>query len=541
MYRLTALACLSLGLGPALVAQKPLPTDRQAGAAAVTDADLREWLGTLASPEFEGRGTGQEGFRKAAQYVRAQFQALGLEPGAADGSYWQRVPWGAVTPDREATQLVVSRGGQTTVRLDGTALSGRVSGPLQATGGITVLVVSNQEESGIADLDLTGRIALIYLRPAAAAGNRGGTPTGNRGRRGGRQGGRRGGGATRFLREATDAGAAIALAVQETPGQGLTGSSGSRAGGRAPTNQISIARADLERILAVATVETSILAGDQLRTDLTGLIAELNLVTEGEFLPAWNVIGILPGTDPQLKDEYVVIGSHLDHNGIRNGTIYPGADDDASGSAGVIAVAKAFVNNPIKPRRSILFVEFCGEENGLIGSGYFADNPPIPLSSIVGELQMDMIGRNEEFRDREGNVTESADDNTNTLHLIGTEKLSKDLHALALARNELAGFDLEFDEEDVFFRSDHANFAKYGVPIAFFFTGFHPDYHQPTDTYEKINYEKLGRITTYVYDIAFELAQSDTRPLIDPELWEANRVRLRSPVDKPAAPMRDGK
>ncbi len=396
---------------------------------------------------------------------------------------------------------------------------------------------------------LTGRIALVYLHPDATGARGAGVRLSARGsgnRRAGRGGqrgrGRRGANPARLLTEARNAGAVVALSVSQSAGEGLTGSSGARTGGRGTgPAQLSMARADLERILAVAGEDAAILDGDQLRVDLSGLTAELTLVTEGALLPAWNVVGILPGSDPILKDEYVVIGSHLDHNGIRNGTIYPGADDDASGSAGVIAVAKAFVSNPIKPRRSILFVEFCGEENGLIGSGYFADNPPIPLSSIVGELQMDMIGRNEEFRDREGNVTESADDNTNSLHLIGTEKLSKDLHALALARNELAGFDLEFDEEDVFFRSDHANFAKYGVPIAFFFTGFHPDYHRPTDTYEKINYEKLGRITNYVYDIAFELAQSDTRPLIDPELWEANRVRMRSPVDKPAAPMRDGK
>ncbi len=258
------------------------------------------------------------------------------------------------------------------------------------------------------------------------------------------------------------------------------------------------------------------------------------------MLPAWNVVGILPGSDPILKDEYVVIGSHLDHNGIRGGTIYPGADDDASGSAGVMALAKAFASNPIKPMRSILFVTFCGEENGLIGSGYFADNSPIPLSSIVGELQMDMIGRNEESRGRSGNPGESADDNVNSLHLIGTEKLSMDLHQLCMSRNEdFAGFDLEFDEEDVFFRSDHANFAKYGVPIAFFFTGFHPDYHRPSDTADKINYPKLKRVVDYVYDIGFELAQSSSRPLIDPELWEANKSRLRSPVEKPAAPLRE--
>jgi hypothetical protein len=152
---------------------------------------------------------------------------------------------------------------------------------------------------------------------------------------------------------------------------------------------------------------------------------------------------------------------------------------------------------------------------------------------------MDMIGRDEEEA-RDGgrlvNVGETAEQNRNSLHLVGTEKLAPALHALCLARNELAGFDLEFDQESLFGRSDHANFARHGVPIAFFFTGLHKDYHQPTDTPDKIHYEKLLRVATYVYDLAFELGVQDTRPMIEPKLWETFRGKAGKD-GKPAAPM----
>ncbi|MBZ0153738.1 MAG: M20/M25/M40 family metallo-hydrolase, partial [Planctomycetes bacterium] len=256
--------------------------------------------------------------------------------------------------------------------------------------------------------------------------------------------------------------------------------------------------------------------------------------------PAMNVFAVLPGSDPKLRDEYVVLGSHLDHLGTGADAWYPGADDDASGTTGVMAVARMFATNAVRPRRSVLFVCFSGEESGLIGSAWFTKNSPIPLSSIVAELQMDMIGRDEEEAQdgpRRVNRGESAEQNRNSLHLVGTQKLSPALHALCLAKNTTAGFELEYDMEDMFLRSDHANFAAQGVPIAFFFTGLHRDYHQPTDTPDKIHYEKLLRVATYVYDLAFELANQDARPTIDPELWAKFRKQNRGVPEQPAAPL----
>jgi Zn-dependent M28 family amino/carboxypeptidase len=265
-------------------------------------------------------------------------------------------------------------------------------------------------------------------------------------------------------------------------------------------------------------------------------------VTVGEGPgPAMNVFAVLPGSDPRLRDEYVVIGSHLDHLGKRGNTILFGADDDASGTTGVMAVARMFAQNPVKPARSILFVCFSGEESGLRGSAHFANDCPIPLSSMVAELQMDMIGRDEEESVEDRGSGEKAEDNRNSLHLVGTKKLSPALHELCLRKNEAAQFDLEYDHEGMFGRSDHANFARKGVPVAFFFTGLHRDYHQPTDTPDKIHYEKLLRVATYVYDIAFDLATQAQRPLIDPQLWSSFRAANNNRVpETPAAPLQPG-
>jgi Zn-dependent M28 family amino/carboxypeptidase len=205
-----------------------------------------------------------------------------------------------------------------------------------------------------------------------------------------------------------------------------------------------------------------------------------------------------------------------------------------------MAVAQMFAKNDVRPARSVLFVCFAGEESGLIGSRYFADNCPIPLSSIVSELQMDMIGRDEE-ENAEGNKGEKAEDNRNSLHLIGTEKLAPMLHEICLQKNETAGFDLEYDQEGMFSRSDHANFARMGVPIAFFFTGLHRDYHQPSDTPDKIHFEKLLRVATYVYDIGFDLAAAEGRPLVDEKLWKRYRGKGSQEPAAPIAPAGAGR
>lgn len=525
---LSVASALLVLVGSVLAAQAPpLPSDRASGAAAVNVEQCMEWLGTLASPEFEGRGTGQEGFKKAAEFVRDRFAELGLTPAGDQETYFQSVPWTVAKIDAAAASVTFTGADGTKVVVPGTRLEGQLGQSLTASGPAVLVVVdpaaaarSREPDPAIAKADLEGKVVLLHVQgseePARARG---------RGMMA----------AFRVTEQLRDKGPAAVLVLDAAAVEGgITGRSGPAAANRAqrgrrllPTT-LRFGGDDGKAVLAAAGVPDALEATGV--KDL-GLTATVEVAVTTEQAPVWNVVGILPGRDPELAKEYVVIGSHLDHLGRRGATVFPGADDDASGTTGVLAVATMFARNAERPARSVLFVCFCGEENGLIGSAWFADHCPVPLESIVAELQMDMIGRDEEH---DG---EPASANHNSLHLVGTQKISNDLHELCLARNAIAGFDLEYDEEDVFSRSDHANFARKGIPIAFFFTGFHRDYHQPSDTPDKINYPKLLRVATYVYDVAFELATQPSRPLVDPELWEKNRRAIRG-VETPAAPMR---
>jgi Zn-dependent M28 family amino/carboxypeptidase len=230
-----------------------------------------------------------------------------------------------------------------------------------------------------------------------------------------------------------------------------------------------------------------------------------------------NVVGYLEGSDPVLKKELVILGSHLDHLGRgRDGQIYPGADDDGSGSTALLAIARAFSKNGHRPKRSILFLAVTGEEMGLLGSDWYVEHPLFPLEDTVAELQMDMIGRWEEAHPFENPGNEKAEENKNTLHLVGAKRISTQLHEIVLKANaDHVGFDFEYDGEKYYERSDHYNFARKGIPITFMFTGVHRDYHQPTDTPDKIDFPKLARVAKLNYLVAFELADRTERLVKD--------------------------
>ncbi|MBL8730704.1 MAG: M28 family peptidase [Planctomycetes bacterium] len=512
---------------------QPLPEDRRAGAATV-DVDLcKQWLGALASQEFEGRGTGQPGFQKAADFVAAHFRDLGLEARGDGGSYFQRVPWGRTQIDADKTFVEFRDRRDGVVRIPAARLAGSASVAMSASGDVLLLCVDPPASvpegrstapaiPGLDAVDAEGKVVVAYVRTgddkSALAMARFAVLQGLQGKNA----------------------AAVLFAQSDAVPEGLRGGRGASrrsnpaaAAARRQPLDATFGGDDLQALLRAGGQSPAVLAGSVLATPLP-LRGTVEVAIDEQAAPAMNVWAVLPGSDAKLRDEYVVVGSHLDHLGKRGETIFAGADDDGSGTTGVMAVARMFAKNPVKPERSVLFVCFCGEESGLIGSAFFADNCPIPLSSIVGELQMDMIGRDEE-ENAEGNQGEKAEDNRNSLHLVGSQKLSPALHELCLAANARAGFDLEYDEERMFGRSDHANFAQKGVPIAFFFTGLHRDYHRPSDTPDKIHYEKLLRVARYVYDIAFELATAPGRPEIDPDLWRSYRGKRGG---DPAAPMR---
>jgi Zn-dependent M28 family amino/carboxypeptidase len=224
-----------------------------------------------------------------------------------------------------------------------------------------------------------------------------------------------------------------------------------------------------------------------------------------------NVVALLEGSDPALKGEYLVFSAHMDHVGVGepvNGdSIYNGADDNASGTAAVLALAEAFARGRERPRRSLIFLTVSGEERGLWGSAYFASHPPVPLDSIVAALNIDMIGRN--WRD--------------TIVAIGKEHsdLGARVDSIAGEHPELnmSTIDDPWPNEQFYFRSDHYNFARRGVPALFFFSGTHADYHGPDDEPDRIDIEKETRVARLLYHVGLHIANAAARPVWNPESY----------------------
>ncbi len=225
-----------------------------------------------------------------------------------------------------------------------------------------------------------------------------------------------------------------------------------------------------------------------------------------------NVVGVLEGSDPALAKEYVLITGHYDHVGREGEFIFRGADDNASATAAVIAIAEAFRASPTPPRRSVMFLVFEAEEDGLLGAFHYVAHPIVPLESTVAVLNMDMIGRDEESPTWD---TKAAD-NRNSVNIVGT-LYSPDIRRVIEAENGDIGLTLDYktdgdDREGWFARSDHYPFALHGVPVGFFNTGEHPDYHTADDTWDRINYPKMEKIVRLVYASAKSLANQDGRP-----------------------------
>jgi hypothetical protein len=267
---------------------------------------------------------------------------------------------------------------------------------------------------------------------------------------------------------------------------------------------------------------------------LDGVTITFNVDAEYEVVRTrltQNVIGIVEGTDAHLRSTYVVFGAHYDHVGyadreltpdgrrpappgrVTPGTaddrIWNGADDDGSGTVSVMALARAFAQGP-RPRRSLLFIWHAGEERGLYGSRYFADYPTVPLDKIVAQLNIDMIGRNRDDKKSEAN----------SVYLVGSDRISSELHQVSRDANQAVHPPLKLDyemndpadPEQVYYRSDHFSYAAKGIPIIFFTTGLHSDYHANTDEVSKIEFPKLTRIAQFIYETGWRLANLDHLP-----------------------------
>ena len=514
----------------------------------ISGARLKADLTFLSSDALEGRRSLERGSEVAIQWIAAQFAIAGLKPLVGD-SYLQPVPLIEFTADRALTSLTIHHGAksETYHAPDATAnFSNEVSlsGTVVFAGyGISAPELGYDDYAGI---DVAGKVVLIFNHEpqenddASIFNGKGNTRYNN---------------ATYKSLNAQRHGAIGILAMPDVnnhaAGQGRGGRAGAAgqqigqpvaagAGGRgaqAQTRPRIPTEALSEGGPAIPTFTISAKLGEELLAAAGKKPAEVQAAldakpspgsfaipdTHVELHPAvaerrransYNVVGLLEGSDPALKAETIIYSAHFDHDGIGPLGVLHGADDNGSGTVGVVELARAFALNPVKPKRSILFIVFAAEERGLLGAYHYVAHPLRPLATTRVEINFDMIGRNEAADPRV--QTEISPDTSNELGLIGTH-YSPDYRAVVERNNEMVGLKLNYkwdrdSSNQVLFRSDQYPFLQHDIPGVWWFTGFHPDYHQISDTVEKINFEKMVKILKLAYASGFDFADSPTFP-----------------------------
>ena len=438
----------------------PPPDALQPGFNSISANQCEEWLNILAGPGFEGRGTGQEGYVKAASWVSGKLAEFGLKPMGDAGTYFQMLPMSRLHVD--AAQSKITAGSGFSLGFDKAIGLDRFANQPEYAGKVVFLQVAGEGAKLADDLSLEDKVVILVADDKGAGSvafplNR-----------------KRPAVVLRVVETVTASTSQLERPEGRQRASGISGSITKDA-----AKQILVAVGGNEEWLTIPEEN----AVDSHATEVE-LKVELRVRKEPMAVP--NVLAWMEGSDPALRDEYVVIGAHLDHLGVRGNEYFPGADDNGSGSTALLGIARAIAANPTKPKRSILFMWFAAEEMGLIGSAHYVNNPLLPLEKMVCMLNVDMVGRNEEKQN------EPASENVRSLHLVGSEKGDKSLHAMILDANKSVNFEFEFDEEGVFGRSDQINFFRKGTSVAFLFGGFHPDYHRTTDTPAKINYFKIA-------------------------------------------------
>ena len=487
----------SLAAQAAMVKTSPA-LERAAGT--ITAADVGRRVHIIADDSMMGRDTPSPGLEKTAQYVADEFKRFGLKPGGENGTWFQRYE---ITQARFSPTMshVGFAAGDQHVHADftrsaryryGTIPAGEFGGPAFVLGGAL-------DAEALKAVELKGRVVVLVVDNSKAP-----SPGFNQAFRDIRLKGP----AALVLLSNRDSAQVAAMMTQ--PYRTSLRRGGAPAGGPA----VEVWERTVTAVLAAAGINTA-----EIRASTTPFVREvpalkvmLDLKEEVvQKTTAPNTIGILEGSDPRLKGEYIVYSAHMDHVGISPGkpdSINNGADDDASGTVAVVELAEAFSQQGARPKRSILFITVSGEEKGLWGSEYFADHPTVPLPSIVANINIDMIGRNW----------------ADTIVAIGREHsdLGQTLARVNTAHPELnmTAIDDKWPEERFYFRSDHYNFAKKGIPILFFFNGVHEDYHKPSDSPDKIGTDKHARITQLLFYLGQEIANSPERPKWNPESYQ---------------------
>jgi hypothetical protein len=527
-------------------APSPFFAAERTAAERITAERMKEILYYIASDEMQGRDTPSPGLDKTAEFIADNLKKLKLKPMGDKGSYLQHIALSKTEVDREHTTAQL---GSHTFRLGEDFLpTGRMSGEVE--GGVVYAgdgwVIKSKNVDAYDGLDVRDKI--VVVSGDGIAPPPGTTLEELKGKPGGWE--------TPISYAEKHGAKALVLIPRNFERRWRYGAYSIARPTFAVTRLQGLSDEDeqdddaaqqskgLVSIVPSRAMLDALFAGEQ-----TDGAAVLQATTTGQPLKGFalsadkrlrlsvklavtgastqNVVAVLEGKDAKLKHEYVALGAHYDHVGANGGGCRPvggdsicnGADDDGSGTTALITMAEAFAKGP-RPKRSILFVWHAGEEKGLWGSEYFTTFPTVPLKQVVAQLNIDMIGRSKKAGDT--NPANKMLTGPDEIYVIGSRMMSDELAAKNVTVNDAymnISYNYHYDEpndpERLFYRSDHFNYARKGIPIIFFFDGVHEDYHRPTDSPDKIDYQKMQTITRTVYILASEVANARTRPVVD--------------------------
>ncbi len=497
---------------------------------------MRDYLYFIASDEMEGRDTPSKGLDTTAKFIAMNLSRWGFKPAGDEGSYLQKIALRRDMIDKEKTRVLLN--GQPLTFGDDYIPAGRggdASGQLVFAGN--GWFIKSKDMDPYKGVDAKGKIAVVFAPPDGLP--RGLGPLDLAGKRG-----------EDWIDPGEYARRQGAVGLIIVPGFQFLANwerSRQRISERGAITVDKFQReigSPLPSVIASPRLANLLLQGEKQNA---GSIFEaaaagtmpapfelspekkvsMTVVSKTDPLSTQNVVAVFEGSDPILKDEYVAIGAHYDHVGIGipvNGdAIYNGADDDGSGTTALLAIAEALAKAPTRPKRSVLFVWHAGEEKGLWGSRYFTDYPTIPLDKIVTQINIDMIGRSKKEGDTNSKNRELS--GPNEIYVIGSKMMSTELGELSESVNKgylKLAYNYRYDDPNdpnrFFFRSDHFNYARKGIPIIFFFDGEHEDYHRPGDSPDKIDYQKMQKVARTVYMTLWELANRPVRPKVDKKL-----------------------
>jgi hypothetical protein len=503
----------------------------QRGVDTISANQLRDYLTFIASDEMEGRDTPSRGLNITAQFLAVNLARWGFKPAGDDGSFLQRIELRRNRADS----------GQTKLDINGQALTagtdflpaggpGNVSAQLVFAG--SGWFVKSKGVDAYKGIDPTGKIAVITATPNMI-------PRGVMRADFGKPG-------EEFMNPSDYARSKGVVGLIYMPDAQYLANwqrnrvrlmeRGSTVVSKFQTQ--TIPSSSLPSIVITPETAKALFAGEQQSADAilsSSPVAPfvmsdqkkvtMNLANNIETIPTQNVVAVWEGSDPTRKAEYVALGAHYDHVGsgcppAGTDTICNGADDDGSGTTALLAMAEALAKAPVRPKRSVLFVWHCGEEKGLWGSRYFTEYPTVPLNQIVAQINIDMIGRSR--KEGDDNPRNKELTGPDAVYLIGSTMMSTELGELVNNVNKSflkITYDTRYDDPKdpnrFFFRSDHYNYARKGIPIIFFFDGVHEDYHRPGDTADKIDYQKMEKITRTVYMTLWEIGNRPDRLKVD--------------------------